>query len=438
MNSINTLPDELLLNIIQFIQPDDLVAFVCTQRRLHSLSVDRLAEHRQKRKTYRHIIITDVDHEANYDSKENAYSHPRHFFADIQRDPFILFYPRTLQWDCLILPDSEDDQDVVKDSAFFRDLIRRILALEDVQAIERLEKGDVEACLLLILLLLPNLNCLKLEQDGADPSITEVRQRILEHSKLCSNLKRVESHNFDEEYTELQWLKPWTALPAIQSLAGSRYTSYASTGEIVSRLQPTMSSMPDTLQAIELIECEVDGRDLAMFLDGLRNLRSFYFLHAITFNTHWEWNTTAFMNALEESSVQTLVDLTLLFERAPSDQIASLKNFKSLRSFCGNTEMLPHRISNSDDSDHQLLQLDLQACFPPSISKLSLSAHDVNDDRVSCPWLVTFENITDCDQLKRIVLASDVASTASISIMAQHGIEYKVRSLLDPEADEVL
>lgn len=192
MPSLLTIPTEILQNIIDQVNPDDLISFSVCCKGLYGVAERHLGKHREQIKTY-----SELKYSGCFRHEDD--NHPIKILREICRDDHFAFYPRSLTITCCEYPElmeePDDDEDLLEEELLIKNLdgeiVRKVFA-EFESAIDeklsralcyndkniegwrhRLKSGTRGGVLCLLLLLLPNLEILHLTHFGFEGDILE-------------------------------------------------------------------------------------------------------------------------------------------------------------------------------------------------------------------------------------------------------------------------
>lgn len=93
MATLLKLANETLFQVIEDVQPEDILNFSLTCKFLSVLSEDALAQHAAKRKTYSEVTLYGCH-------RHEEALHPLTLITEICKDPKIASYPRSLKIEC--------------------------------------------------------------------------------------------------------------------------------------------------------------------------------------------------------------------------------------------------------------------------------------------------------------------------------------------------
>ena len=355
------LPNELILQVIDSILPEDLENFAQSCKRCRSVADDALRSHRQLIRRYTIMkngkgrTISSMLKEVLIDPVIGRYI--KHlslsYIAGSKRNLTPTYSAEDLE---LFVAASEDSQFLSPRGqntvTCYRDIIER--ANEDI-------------LLAILLPLLPNLKSLRfprVSNDGDHCWTSHMFSHLPHHSTpTLTNLSTV-CINVGRVYLHLDEAKAYANLPSVKSLSAPMLCS-----EICDDASLLWASN-STITNLELWQCRVPARPLHDFLLGFHCLESFAYSCDLQRPMTNEFDAFLIRSALLAKAKKTLRKLTI-FSYRPSGNLTmgTLRPFEVLNEVEMDWELLlPHNPLRRDPS------LDFAASLPNSLRKLTL--HD--------------------------------------------------------------
>lgn len=344
--SFNTLPNELIYQISQRVQPADLESYGCTSHRVRNIAAPFVQEHRQLKSQYTQVCLS---HAA---AAELVY--------DICARPWIALYPQSLEvksnrnWRTLENPRNRDRAQVERitikrtliKEADIKDLLLKpgLIPIHDVgRWLAEISRGEEDHLFALLLASLPNVERLvvRLDQMRMEQMKDMVRsiklQPTLPHrpkalSKLSDAriLEREGASSCDLELFPLL-----ASLPGLKSLYGRNLV-----GNYRQCYRDGWLSYPGaspTITHISLETCGMSVEGLEMLCGSINALRSFkYIAHRAG------WGLYRFSDTFKAAQ-STLEELVLSTGAGESRYIGSLRGFTALKHLTVDSGMLVQR-----------------------------------------------------------------------------------------------
>ncbi|KAI4179745.1 MAG: hypothetical protein L6R41_007663 [Letrouitia leprolyta] len=253
MQGLISLPNELQYRILQFIEPRDLEAFICSCRHNHSLAKDAYNEYK---KGYNGLhygnLVVGVTY--NFDKTLKDREDPRLLVQSILVWPHMVFWPTVLQagelddWDQKLPPadlESHINQISLRAQPSIRNEFRKqfnTMASQfyPVAPALRAEMNDIPSlpftpknAICLLLTLLPNLKSLTLSTwSQSEVILHDIIRRVAEanrdpaspiHGKALTNLQDVSMIHWDTEMgVDIESYLTFAMLPSMRSLYGTQ------------------------------------------------------------------------------------------------------------------------------------------------------------------------------------------------------------------------
>ena len=304
------LSNELLYKIIDHIHPDDIINFSVTCKDVYRVARDDVSLHMRRTGYYKALLLDGCHRHENDD-------HPVDILEELCMDWRRGEYVKALVFKCCQPPPNPDlfseDEDVedtrkyqvkkTEDMVMTKDIIQDIWddifdkfdeweftypTMFDVGVLcYEAEKGQRSALLVLLLLFIPNLEAIRLQEftqatrwvENAIFALTgENLQRSLEARKPLMNLHIVELWGFrgDDEIRpdNAEFFMWFAALPSMRTLYGRFLNSYP---EPIERWRLPLRS--SNVTAIHLIDSAIGIEFLEQLLAGMKSLKIFDYEH---------------------------------------------------------------------------------------------------------------------------------------------------------------
>jgi len=347
--SFTALPNELIYQISQRVQPDDLESYGRTSNRIKDIAAPFVQEHRQLQAQYTKISLSHVA--------------AAEMFYDMCARPWIRLYPRYLEvkanknWRTLENPRNREKEALVEAVTLKRsqveeeemtDLLegtRLIPAHEMDSWLEQVERGDEDYLFALMLACLPNVERLivrldhtKLEQvkdmvraiKRLPASTSPYHPRALSRLADARVLEREGSDSCDLELFPLL-----ASLPGIQILHGRNLAGMYRECYRDGWLEYPGASSSITHISLETCGMSVEG--LEKLCDSITGLRSFkYVAHRAGWGLHR-------ISDLLKSAHPTLEELVLSTGSGDSRFIGPLRKFAALKHVTVDSDMMVQR-----------------------------------------------------------------------------------------------
>lgn len=337
--SLTGLPSDILVQVINTISPDDIVAFSSTNRRFYSLSTKRLAEHKALQEQYSKVVLDDV-----FDV-ESSISHPIKLLYDIWKNPRVASYVRHIIFIC-------SDNYATRDFSFEPSNVDQstwetIKQLDGCQELLRINpyfkqnadelrkcrvdilSGKQTAAFILLLVSLPNLRSLRYAraQDSDMDLLSSIftssaASRI--DSRVLSKLETVETYHLDSEgRTWINMLLLFAELPSVRTLKGA-HTGWSEDIDSI----PGWKGHISHLQKLELSAGTIEPEDMESMLLPLQGLTEFRYHHACCGNT---FEAQIFVDVLATTMGDQLEVLSLTNDEEDSDMTTRIASFKAFK-----------------------------------------------------------------------------------------------------------
>lgn len=435
MTALLSLPNELLLNVVNDLLPDDLENFSQTCKIIHALSTNALRAHAANKKKYSKLTLS-------LRSRPDYHKHPLFLIRDILMDPRIAYYPVEL-----LLTGSQIDDHTPKENlehefastltVFEAKLFSMIHNHADVDSEEAarwradLRWNSLSSFLALLLTMLPNVQRMIIHDCSSLRArlikITDMiwRVRCTPSSDLparlaLSKLSEVSFTNPRGRLTHgsYPWLdlllwERFAVLPCMRSLHGEQFRGHppANEGEEPPKDESVDQLVPLTckpsIREIRLESSAVAGPVFESMLTGVTALQRFTYSHAG--DGEWRGAVGPFrpktmMEILQSNAISTLVYLDLTwqypheFSHLPDAHfIGSLRAFTALKHIRVRSDLLLRPNSSVHEPLVDVLpasaeQLDLVGWVGSEIvTKLLVGLPERKEERVPSLECITFQ-----------------------------------------------
>ena len=345
--SFLALPNELIYQVSERVQPDDLESYGRINHRIKDIAAPFVQEHRQLRAQYTKVSLSHVA------AARTVY--------EMCARPWIRLYPRVLevkankQWRTLENPSNRERAEQVEaitlarslaEEGDVRDLLERtrlIPAHEIDKWLEEIECGNEDYLFALMLACLPNLERLTIRLDHTRlEQVKEIVRAIKRQSGSaqhpCALSKLTDARVLEREGSntcDLELFPLIASLPGIQILHGRNlvgmYRECYRDGWL------TYPGASPTITHISLETCGMSVEGLEKLCDSIRGLRSFkYVAHRSGWGLHR-------ISDLLKNAHPTLEELVLSTGAGNSRFIGPLRKFTALRHLVVDSGMLIQR-----------------------------------------------------------------------------------------------
>ena len=344
--SFAALPNELIYQISQRVQPADLESYGRTSHRIRDIAAPFVQEHRQLKADYKKLSLNHVA--------------AAKLLYDICARPWIALYPRFLEvksnrdWRTLENPRKKDrihvEQVTLKKSLIseedVEDLLQRtgLIPVHEIGYwLDGIDKGDEDYLFALMIACLPNverliirLDHLRLERTKHTIRLIRTQSSLPDSPKALSKLTDARVLDKDGSLTsDLELFLLLASLPGLQVLHGRN---------LVGRFRdcyregwPQYPGASSTITHIVLETCGMSAEGLEILCGNVRDLRSFkYIAHRPG------WGLQSICDVLKGAH-DTLEELVLSTGSGESRYIGSLRLFKALKHASIDSGMLLHR-----------------------------------------------------------------------------------------------
>jgi hypothetical protein len=344
--SFTILPNELIYQISQRVQPADLENYGCTSHRIRNIAAPLVQEHSQLKAEYTRISL---NHAA---AAELLY--------EICTHPWIALYPKSLEiksnrnWKTLEHPRNRDRAQVeritVKKSLVeeedIRDLIRRtglIPTHEMERWLDEINRGEEDHLFALMLACLPNVERLIFRLDHERMEQVKEMVRLIKQQPSFPHRPKALSKLTDARVLEkegsttcdLELFPLLASLPGLKMLHGrnlvGRYRQCYRDGWL------NYPGASPTITHVSLETCGMSVEGLEMLCGNIKALRSFkYIAHRPGWGLHRMSDTL-------KSARSTLEELVLSTGAGESRYIGPLRTFTALKHLTVDSSMLVQR-----------------------------------------------------------------------------------------------
>ncbi|MCJ1269011.1 hypothetical protein MMC22_008899 [Lobaria immixta] len=306
MSKLLSLPDELLLNVIKHVSPNDIENFSMICKYIHSLSEDVLSEHAAHKQRYSRLTLSTLD-ATDWDLKAK---HPLFVLRDILQNDRVAFYPTEV-----VIRDSDDHRDATQPWDYpesFEDEVVRFLAQYDDEILSLLSncpylvgpevaewhsriKHRIDgASVAFLLTILPNVEKITVNHYLFDNA--SLREMIHKISRVNYNrpsgerqpiaLSKVLDVTLDDidrlmnlahERKDLGLLGLFSGLPSIQSIHGRRLDGRAF--QRYQRLDSTFVPYSPSLREVHFTSSSISLDVLGQLLCNIKTLQRFSYSH---------------------------------------------------------------------------------------------------------------------------------------------------------------
>lgn len=349
------LPNELLLQVIDWTDPDDLESLSACCKQIHLLAEGRIKQHKTFKDRYTTITFDDAD------SKDRTVIHPFVLLESVLLEPRIAHYPSVINlrsWPTkptrsphYLYPHTLSLEVAQRRAKTIHEEIKHCPYLRPDQNAHGLESevqhGNPDAAIALLLTLFPNLQALHATQHltlftsvwNMILNIQHAQRKLPPDAKLSqafSKLTQVDispsSETLNIDRTENLVLL--SGLPWIQTI------------RVSNMFCPNHRGIPSEYQGfvdvaateVSIFESAIDPRILAGFLSNARSLKRFTYHHQPRGTLYVEWNPLLLSNVLQKTASDTLqhLDLTSSVQDFhttldTSPQVCSLRGFSTLK-----------------------------------------------------------------------------------------------------------
>ena len=342
--SFNALPNEIVYQISQRVQPDDLESYGRTNRRIKIVAAPFVQEHRQLK-----ALLTKIS---------LSHAAAAEMIYEMCARPWIRLYPRSLElkanssWRNLQDPRGQDRVAQVEGVVNARslvteeditDLLRMTGLIQEHEMdkwLEEIERGNEDYLFAIMLALLPNLERLtvrldhnKLEQVKEIVRMIKQQPALTEPPRALSKLKDARVLEREGANTcDLELFPLLASLPGVQILHGRNLV-----GMYRECYRDGWLSYPGaspTITHISLETCGMSVEGLEKVCERIKGLRSFkYVAHRSGWGLHR-------ISDLLKNAQSTLEELEVSTGSGESRFIGPLRKFTALKNLTVDSEML--------------------------------------------------------------------------------------------------
>ena len=388
MAQFQDLSSELVLGILEEVQPDDIVSISLASKTIHQLALPRLDEHRRLQKQYSRFNNM-------VEFAPNTWKDPGGLLADLLCNiisntrigqyiktidleywnssplegwkPDAVFDQRNFTSKSWVQPCSKTNMEIIEDAVRAAEIIPRD---EIDDWLHEIRHGNEDPIVALLLLHAPKLHTLDFivpYNSGDSSFVLRTIERIVASElpvKLHLSHLRDVRLRFAERWSDLHLVKAFMSLPSLTSILTHRLYVDDRTFEASSARLSRPSNVRDILFLGGYLPCNFFWE----LLKGVKKLKSFHY----NFRSIWREDTyeppidsLTIIRSLEANAAHTLERLSLgAYEEAKTIKIA-LRGFHILR------DVSLHSNSYSIIEESRLG--DFVSSLPPSLEKLSLS-----------------------------------------------------------------
>lgn len=348
MASFSDLSNELVLEIINHVLPDDLESFTSTCKTIWIMAKEKLRIHRHLKQRYSRLrcsygsdslsdILDDVivDYRTVFYIKEltvdlwySAWHDPED--SDME------------DWDTKDLHLPYPEHQMVRMRQAASELVPQAHSREWIQEIEKGDQGPVFG---LLLLLLPNLSTLRIKRFGyTDERLFETLERVaaMRGTELpLSKLKKIELLHADRyEFEDLYPVIQFAALPSVNSISG-RIHCFGQSNGVYQSLPPRSSNVEELV----FISSSITPEIIFDFLEGFKALRIFTY-HSGHLDDENAGRGTVdpfwIRAALLAHARTSLESLTLCSHTMKRRYMGNIRSFENLNTLVTDLQMLLH------------------------------------------------------------------------------------------------
>lgn len=390
MVQFQDLSNELVLNILDKVSPDDIEFISLASKCIYQLALPRLQEHRRLRKQYNKF-------ENMVEYKTNTWGDPGGLLADllckIVTDTRVGHYVKKIHLDLwnthprdgwkpdnifenqLPIGKTRRQQECQTNMEIVEEAIRaiEIIPTEEVDDwLGQIRSGNEDPLAALLLLYAPELCSFRfiVPYYPSRPSyLLKTMQRVAEHrptiKPYISHLKHIEMY-FAEGWENPDFVKASMCLPSLTSIETNTLFVDGRTHEASSAILPQASNVTDIAFRAGLVPQTV----LSEILSEVKNLKSFTydFFHLWREDDYRPpFDCHALMTTLENNASHSLQYLRLGAEEITTSQMAPVRGYHALREIA----IITNRCLAVEGSNIQ----DLIGVLPVSIERIELRWH---------------------------------------------------------------
>lgn len=351
MAGFNDLPNEMVLEVLRMVLPEDLENFAQISRRVFLLAGPSLQRHRQRIRLYTKFISDSSHLRTRYIEMPDGFrlGPIPSLLKDMINEPCIGRYVRHVRLASLITTHSgkgRGNRNISLDeerSLYYRqlDLVDAVIALSNAPNLQILydivktpclypDDSNEELLIAFLFPLLPNLNRLSILWDHRHHYFHSIFQWSALHGHCwLKHLSTVHLRTCPGYYRLwLSDLRLFSTLPALKSLTVCRlYQGGGTAGEV-------LRSQSSHMKVLKLIHTDVTRERLYWYIVSFQNIRTFAFVYknltnrlvsSKKFDAYW------IRAALLAHSKLELQSLTILGPTSEDNYMGSLQPFEALR-----------------------------------------------------------------------------------------------------------
>ncbi|KAL6719281.1 hypothetical protein ACLMJK_003520 [Lecanora helva] len=345
--SFFALPNELVYQIVQRVEPDDLISFARVNHRTRNVAAPFVKEHKELRKKYNkislgHVAAATLVYEMSARPWIRLY--PRYLELKANKDWKTFENPGTKAKACevegLTLKRSLTDQEDIRN---LLQMTRLIPAHELSEWREEIERGNEEFLFAFMLACLPNVKRLiirldheKLEHVKEIIRLIKQQPESAHHPRALSKL--TDARVLDKEGPgdcDLELFPLVASLPGVQSLHGRNlvgmYLNCYRDGWL------TYPGASPTITHIHLETCGMSVEGLEKLCNRIKGLKSFKY---VAHRSGWGLQR---VGDFLKNARPTLEELVLSTGSGPSRFIGTLRDFTALKHLKVDSGMLIHK-----------------------------------------------------------------------------------------------
>ena len=374
--SLLSLPNEILLQIVEDSRPDDFEHLTQTCKLLHNIAKPLNKEHKHFKHLYSSPMLGSSSH-SEKDCNEILFEalldplaarYPKYLRC---YDKEIRFFNKPLIHYCL------DNRDVVKEFLHKSTFLKRatfpigpkMVDPTDVPAFHHdlakwennVKAGISQFVITALLLLLPGLEDITLSPSEFEREYFDSVMDIVARDAIAGMvhpLSRLRSINIQycddcfndgspmqiESGTPIQTLAPFVALPSIRRIVGQRLEGDGS------RYNWPYDGHLSNIEELIFLKCSVDPPQLYSLLQPMYRLRVFRYSHLQSGGLGEYWEAAGVLRVLSESVGSTLEELSLTTSGDPPwSVVQTFKGFQRLKKLEFSTRLLYDDAFDDDD-----------------------------------------------------------------------------------------
>lgn len=328
MATFSGLPSEVLLMILLMVSIDDIENFTLASKKLHNLGTDRLQRHLQLKRKYSFCNLTKDD---------ESYPIIMKFLGDVLKNPEIASYVKELSIERWI-PEWTTTNDHWRDQRLEDNInaaVLRLVPKQDIQEWhEAIGSGDEDPAITLLLLSLPELGCLNIQNIGETSNFFYATLNSIatgDSNVPLSRLTHVRLHSPRSSFiTSLDPVIRFARLPSVRSITALNIWTCEPYDFDRLRLAPRSSNVSD----LAFDSSDISPKLFYAFIEGFRALRSF--TYKVTTSERFAYSAREcdpywMRVALLAHATSTLETLKLVCHAAENPYLGDMASFHTLR-----------------------------------------------------------------------------------------------------------